>query len=252
MADITIMGATYFDTPSVVFPTNSGGTAQYNETEFHTWMGDNPLFLGKVYSLDTTLDKTTFDTWSASTTAGTIQASENGTVTKIDLEHYEYFLEWLWCIDVAQLDGATLKAMPDRSYGAFYQVAHRRPYGLANFEIENVAYGYVTALYTGSQYYIYYNTSGNRTWTTTMYGVYGANTAGTLSSTSSATPNLTPKSPAITARCNASYFATGRKAEVDAENTTIKVQGNLYRVDKDTSPLKNMWKKAYHMYMNPL
>lgn len=253
MADITIMGATYFDTPSVVFPTNSGGTAQYNETEFHTWMGDNcELIDPNVYSLDTTLDTTSFPTWTASTTAGTVKATQNGTITKIDLEHHEYILEWLWDIDIKHLDGATLKAMPDRAYGAFYQVVHQRPYGIANFEIENDAYNYCTAMFTSSQYNIYWNTSGNQTWTTTMYGVYCVNTAGTLSSTSSLTPNLTPKSPAITARCNKSYFATARKQEIDSANSTIKVVGKLYRVDRDSSPIKNMYMNAIHLYSHPL
>ena len=219
----------------------------------HDWMGRNCTLLDdSLYTATVYLKATSFPTWTASTTATAIKDSVDGKVVQVDLGNYEYILEWLWCVDDAQLAGATMKAMPDRSFGAFYQVVHRRPYGLANFETETSSYNYCTTLYTGSAYNIYYNTSGNRTWTTTMYGVYCVNTAATLSSTSSLTPNLTTKSPNITARCNASYFATDRKAEIDADNTTIKMQGNLYRVDPDTSPLKNMYMKALHLYNVPL
>lgn len=252
MSDIIIAGSTYTEVPSIIVPKSGGGTAQYNETNFHDWMGDNPEFLSTVFTQDIKLSATSFGTWTASTTAGTILASASGTVTKLDMSKYEYFLVWTWCIDIAQLSGATMKAMPDRTYGEFYQVIHQRPYGLANFETMNDAYNYCTAMFTSSQYNIYYNTSGTHTWTTTMYGVYCTNTAGTLSSTSSLTPNLTPNSPAITARCNASYFATARKTEIDVDNTTIKVVGKLYRVDRDSSPLKNMYMNAVHLYSHPL
>lgn len=253
MANITLMGADYLDVPSIILPKTGGGTAQYNETQFHTWMGDNCTLLNNnLFSQDIKLSATSFDSWTASTTAGTILAAQNGTVTKIDLENYEYYIEWTWCIDLKQLEGATMEAMPDRTYGEFYQVVHQRPYGIANFEIENDAYNYCTAMFTSSQYNIYYNTSGTHTWTTTMYGVYCTNTAGTLSSTSSSTPNLTPKSPAITARCNKSYFATARKQEIDSANSTIKVVGKLYRVDRDSSPIKNMYMNAIHLYSHPL
>ena len=253
MSDIIIAGNTYTEVPSILVPKSGGGTAQYNETQFHTWMGDNCTLLNNnLFSQDIKLSATSFDSWTASTTAGTILAAQNGTVTKIDLENYEYYLEWTWCIDLKQTDGATMKAMPDRTYGVFYQVVHQRPYGLANFETEEDTYNYCTTLFISSQYNIYYNTSGTHTWTTTMYGVYCTNTAGTVSSTSSLTPNLTPKSPAITARCNASYFATARKTEIDSAKSTIKVVGKLYRVDRDSSPIKNMYMNAVHLYSHPL
>lgn len=253
MSDIIIAGATYPQVPTIQLPKVGGGVAEYNECDLHTWMGDNCTLLNNnLFSQDIKLSATSYDSWTASTTAGTILAAQNGTVTKIDLENYEYYLEWTWCIDLKQNEGATMKAMPDRTYGVFYQVVHQRPYGLASFETEADTYNYCTAMFTSSQYYIYYNTSGSHTWTTTMYGVYCTNTAGTLSSTSSLTPNLTPKSPAITARCNSSYFATARKTEIDSANSTIKVVGKLYRVDRDSSPIKNMYMNAIHLYSHPL
>lgn len=219
----------------------------------HDWMGRNcTLVDDSLYTATVYLKNTNFPTWTASTTATVIKDSVDDKVVQVDLGNYEYILEWLWCVDDAQLAGATMKAMPDRSYGAFYQVVHRRPYGQANFASETSSYNYCTALYTSAAYNIYYNSSGNISWTTSMYGVYCVNTAATLSSTSSLTPSLTTKSPNITARCHSSYFATDRKAEIDADNTIIKMKGNLYRVDLDTSPLKNMYMAAVHLYSTPL
>ena len=142
---------------AVTFESTIG--VEYKECDLHTWMGDNPELLSTVFTQDIKLSATSFGTWTASTTAGTILASASGTVTKLDMSKYEYFLVWTWCIDIAQLSGATMKAMPDRTYGEFYQVIHQRPYGLANFETMNDAYNYCTVLLTSSQYNIYYNTT---------------------------------------------------------------------------------------------
>ena len=60
-------------------------------------------------------------------------------------------------------------------------------------------------------------------------------TAGTLSSTSSLTPTLTIKTPVLSARCSTSYFSTAQAAKVDQENTTVKMNGYLYRVRRGTS-----------------
>lgn len=251
MSDIIIAGSTYTEVPSILVPKVGGGFAEY--TEEYSWMGKHcELIDDSLLTSTTYLKDTSYADWTASTTATVIKDSVNGKVVAIDLGNYDYMIEWLWCVDDVQTAGATMKAMPDRAYGAFYQNVNRRPYGLANFETETPSYNYCTNLYTSSAYNIYYNTSGNRSWTTTLYGVYCVNTAGTLSSTSSVTPNLTTKSPNITARCNASYFATARKPEIDINNTIIKIKGNLYRVEKNTSPIHKMFMTAVHMYNVPL
>lgn len=281
MKNITLLGVDYPDVPSIRVPQTEGGYASFFDTSIttatapdvrsgkkilladgteatgtynYTWQGDNmEVLTAPFYTYTCKLKDTTYSSWTPSTTAGSILATENCPTFVADMTKYEYVIEWLWYVQMAYPNGQTYKVCTDRNYGTMYQTVMRRPYGLANFEAENWAYNYCTNDYTTSQYVIYWNSSGNKTWTTTMYGVYASSaTAGGLSSTSSDTPTITPKRPVISARCNSSYFSTTRAGEVDTENTTIKVVGNLYRIDKNTSNLHNQWARAINMYNNPL
>ena len=277
--NVTIQGADYPDVPSIVVPKTGGGSAQFDDTtdanataaeiasgktayvngqkltgtKAYTWMGDNAEFMSQFYTWSGTLNDTTYSSWTPSTTAGSILATVNCPTFKPDMTKYEYMLEWLWDVETAWPSGQTMTYCPVRNYGAMYQVVMRRPYGLQNFADENWAYNYVTNDYTASGYLIYYNSSKNLTWTTTQYGIYvSALTAAGVSSTSSNTPTITPKRPVVSARCNASYFTTTRAGQVDQTNTTIKIVGNLYRMDINTSNLHFQWAKAINMYNHPL
>ena len=278
--NVTIQGASYADVPSVILPKTGGGSAQFDDTtdanataadiangktayvngtkltgtKAYTWMGDNAeLVEADYYTWSGTLANTTYSSWTPSTTAGSILATASAKTFVADMTKYEYILEWLWDVETAWPSGQTMQYCPMRNYGAMHQVAMRRPYGLQNFADDNWAYNYVTNDYTASQYLIYYNSSKNLTWTTTMYGIYAsALTAAGVSSTSSNTPTITPKRPVVSARCNSSYFTTTRAGQVDQANTTIKIKMNLYRMDINTSNLHFMWRKAIDMYNNPL
>lgn len=279
--NITLMGADYPDVPGVVLPKTGGGDALFSDASIttatapdvragkkilladgseatgtynYTWQGDNAEVLtAPFYTFTCKLKDTTYSSWTPSTTAGSILATAKCPTFVADMVNYEYVIEWLWYVQMAYPSGQTYNACPDRLFGTMYQTVMRRPYGLANFEADNWAYNYVTNDYTSSQYDIYWNSSGTKTWTTSMYGVYAsALSAAGISSTSSNTPTITPKRPVISARCNSSYFSTTRAGEVDKDNTSIKVIGNLYRVDINTSNLHHQWKRAINMYNNPL
>lgn len=279
--NISLLGASYEDVPAVELPQTGGGTALFTDTSGTTatagdvlsgkkfiladgseetgtfvpsWMGDNVEALSvPFYTFETTLDKTTYDSWTPSTTAGSILATANCPTFVADMTKYEYIILWKWYCQAAWPEGQTKTYCMDRAYGCMAQTNMRRPYGLQNFADDNWAYNYVTNTYTTAQYYIYWNSSGNRTWTTTMYGYYasGATAAG-LSSTSSNTPTITPKRPVISAKCNSSYYTTTRAGQIDTAESTIKIVGELYRVDINTSFLHGMWRQAINMYNNPL
>lgn len=216
----------------------------------NNWMGNNIEFVEKVYDHQGTLaDNTNYDDWTASTTTKVCIASVNADTFSAQMDTYEYMLEWIWEVDIAHTEGATLTAMPDRQYGTFYQSIHRRAYGLTNFENRNEQYNYCTAYYTASNYIIYYNTSGTLTWTTNpSYGIYAVVVASTLSGTTANTTTVTIKTPTINARSNTTYFATARKTEVDSANTKFRIIGNLYRADINSSPVKLAYRKAMYLY----
>lgn len=280
-ANITVMGASYEDVPSVQLPKTGGGTALFSDTSgttaipsdvrsgkklilsdgsegtgtlIHDWMGDYVETVNApFYTFETTLDETGYPTWTPGTSATSILATVNCPTFVADMTEYEYMIEWLWYCQAAWPDGQTYTYCMDKTYGTAYQGIMRRPYGLDKFAANDWNYNYCTNLYTASMYNIYWNKSGARTWSTTCYGYYmSATTAAGLSSTTSNTPTITPKRPVISARCNSSYFTTTRAAQIDQENSTIKIVGNLYRMQKNTSPLHGMWEKAVNMYNNPL
>lgn len=231
------------------------GTAILHDTSNdYDWMGINPTFVGNVYKHKTLLKDSAFNSWTPSTTAKTnMIASSNGTVTALDLENYEYWLVWRWYADIQLNSGATKKAQVERQFGTLYTYVNYRPYGLANFETMTDTHGYVTNIFTGSSYTIYWNTSGTKTWTSNLtYGFYPANTASELSSATTLTPNLTPKSPSITVRCSSSYFATARAAEVDKDNSSITIRGDLYRVAHGSGSGGMFYRDALKMYNTPL
>lgn len=279
--NVTLQGADYPDVPSIILPKTGGGNALFADPSIITavpndvkkgkkilladgseatgtyefsWIGDGvEVLTAPFYTFETTLDKTTYSSWSPSTTAGSILATANCPTFVPDMSKYEYLIEWLWYCQAAWPDGQTKTYCMDRAYGAMYQTVMRRPYGLQNFADDNWAYNYVTNTYTGSGYYIYWNSNGNKTWTTSMYGFYVSGlSAATLSSTSSDTPTITPKRPVVSAKCNSSYFTTTRAGQIDTKDSTIKIVGNLYRMDKNTSGLHGMWAKAANMYNHPL
>lgn len=217
------------------------------------WMGDEVEHVQEFHRSKILLKDTSFPSWTPSKTASSIKATTSLSAISINLADYEYIVEWLWQMTAAYPAGQTMKVTPDRQIGAFYQSVHRRPGTLANFAAGNYTYNYVTALNTSSGYLIYYNSSGTRTFTTgNSYGIYCGSANATLSSTSSGTPNLTPKTPTISARCHDSYFSTTRAAEIDQDNTHIILVGNLYRMRVDSSAIRNMYKKVLAIYNDPL
>lgn len=59
------------------------------------------------------------------------------------------------------------------------------------------------------------------------------------------------KSLADAARCSTTYFSTANAAKVDAENSTIKIRGYLYRY-KSGGVLRNLYSLQNHLWANPI
>jgi hypothetical protein len=238
---------------SLLFPSGFVSAVQNINHGALDWMGDEVEFVSEFHRSKTMLSATDFATWTPSKTATDMQASSNLSTISINLADYEYMIEWLWQFTPAYPSGQTYKNTIDRQVGAIYQTAHRRPYGLANFEAENYAYNYVTALTTNIGYLIYWTSKAARSWTTgNSYGVYCSSTTATVSSTGADTVNLTPKTPKIVARCNDTYFTTTRADEIDKANSHIIIVGNLYRMRVGSCALRNMYGKTIDIYNHPL
>ena len=96
----------------------NGKTAYVNRNKvtgnyLWNWKGFKPEFMGQVYSLSTTLDKTNFPNWTPSSTASAIKSSSNADTFVADMTNYEYLLEWKFKCKAAYQAGTTKKAAPD-------------------------------------------------------------------------------------------------------------------------------------------
>lgn len=221
----------------------------------YDWMGEDAEFVSTILPTRTTLLKDTgFATWTPSATAKVIQASEAlATTYTADMANYEYILEWLWDIQAAYNPGATKKAQFYRAFGACHYCVTRRSNNTTSLGTNSGIYNTANSPYTSARFTRYYNTSGVLSIQFALsHTFYPTFTAPTLSDTSSTTPTITFNTPAFNAKCNSSYMSTARAAELDQNNTTIKLKGNLYRVKRETNFMRGLWITTGNLYNNPL
>lgn len=249
----------FFDVPGVQLPIIGGGTASFFDVSGVTAQAADvvsgkvivgadgqPITGSRVYNpfgddaeLIATYDMgskklsaTSFATWTPSTTAATIKATANLGTLSLDTDKYEYLTVAILESNTVYASGTTRKAAVVRQILEIAQAIYRRPSNLTNLNSGTDNYNYCTTLYT-APLMDYYNSSGTHTLTFTGgYGIYGAATAHTFSSSTSLTPTLTVKEPTYNARCSTSYFATGMAAAVDQANSTIKCKVYVHRTKR--------------------
>lgn len=201
----------------------------------YDWMGGNvECSSSSFYHSTVYAPSTTYTNWAASTTAKALVASKNMTAfTASDMEHYAYLIRWTVEANISYLSTATLEAFPIRAINLLDQQIIRRPSSLDNIQTSafNSA---ITVNPLGIGWTQYYNTSGSLTYTwAAAYGFYGALVAPAITNSTSANITVTPRVPSLYTRCSSTIFATGRKADVDIENTFYTVHAELYRMDAD-------------------
>ena len=212
------------------------------------WIGDAWEKLPNCWDETTTLKAVGFDSWTASTTAGTLRAGAAANQFSADMANYDYLIRWRFLWNAAYKSGATLVAIPVLGSSDLYQFITRRPQSLADVRAEEYTQN-TYALYYSMLYQEYYNTSGNHTanWAN-AYGITITAVAPSYSGGDNIT--VTPNYPSIGARCNNSYFATARKADIDSENSTIRLVGEVYRVRH--SALRQAYEDVVKMVNNGL
>ena len=177
------------------------------------------------------LSDTDFATWTPSTTAKAILATANvGTFTATDIADHDYYSRVRIYADIQYADGtSTAKGMFTKMVGENWYCLSRRAStnatlnsGTRNANVAESVTNYWAAQYYNSGWIAIYSSS---------YGIYPSNTAPTLSSASVASPTVTVKRPAIYARCNTTYFATGMASAVDQDASTITFVYDIYRAD---------------------
>ena len=205
------------------------GTGNYQ----WTWMGHKPEFIKNVLTEEVALEDTTYPDWTPSTTAKAIRATANADTFVADLVNYEYIIRWKISCNPIYTEGTVLKAATIRECLNTYQHIFKRPNSVTNIRDKNFNSNACVTV-CSAPLAVYYKTDGTTiTYTYSVsYGLYGALTAATFSSTTSNTPTVTVKKPTLNARCSTSYFSTAMAAAIDQENTKFKIVGDLYRIPK--------------------
>ena len=199
----------------------------------YKWYGNDLTFIQKIY--DETFDlknDTTYPSWTASTTAKSIMATKTaGTFTASNMSTTSYLIRWKCVTNVAYNTGATLVKIPIQQVVIFDQYIYRRPSNWTNLMSKTHNYNVYTNM-TALPMTKYYNAEGNVAvgWTSS-YGLYGSAPTPTFSSSSVESPTVTAKTPIWYARCSTTYFDTTRYGDIDQENTTFHIIGEVYSLD---------------------
>lgn len=252
--NITLMGASFSDVPAVDLPQTGGGMARFYDRAIpYDFLGVEPEFVKSLYSAEYALDDTDYTTWTPSTTAAAIVKSKTLSETYAgDLANYEYYLRWRFDSDIQYASGTTMKYADVRNLMELWQVLAKRPSSRANIQADNFN-GNNCSTYFTAGFTDYYDKNGTRTYTwSSSYGFYISATAATFSNSTSDTPTITIKTPAINARCSSTYFSTARAENVDQANSKIKVTGELWRVKKDSCPSRQMYEFLVGLFNDPL
>lgn len=208
----------------------------------YNWMGANVECLDDdLYNATVQLSSTTYNTWTASTTAKSLKATTSLPTFSADMANYAYLLHWVTVAHVALKETATLTAIPLLQINVFDQQIMKRPSSLANIQADNYN-GNVYVNTAGLGWMRYYNASSSLTYTwSSSYGFYGAVPTPTFASSTAATTNVTPKTPILYARCSTSYFDTGRYGDIDIDNTYWTIHGELYRMDLEDNCMRQRY-----------
>lgn len=229
--------------------TKTAGTLNFN------WMGENPEFVSRIYSMSTTLDQTSYNGWSPSTTAKSIVASSTlSTKQAVNLANYDYFFVWFCDCDVAYDNTWSPSAASCiREVSMRTQSVIRRPQS-TSVPTSTFSYNATQEAMVGIYFCNYYSSASATSITYTSYSpcYLSAITAFALSSTANDSINVTIKTPVLSARCSGTYFSTTNAAKVDQANTTIKLVCDMYRVKARSNFVTDGWGALTYIFNHPL
>ena len=217
---------------SLVTGTNQGGGGGGS----WSWMGENPTkvkdWSERVYLKNTPIPNWT---WSTSTTSGIIAASDLSPAQTLNLDSYDYIHLVKFKVAYDYGNWSPLSAPITFSFvGSLIIYGRFSSYTAISSGTPNSN----SSLLYGSAYGLTAkNGSGVDAYSSNTYGVnVSAMTSPTVSSTSTGTPSVTFKSPAINIRGNATYFSQTAFNNLDFDASYYDMVNELWRVDRGTSP----------------
>ena len=191
--------------------------------------------IGSLTTLTKKLSATDYPNWTPSTTASAILATQTlGTFTATNIATHDYWSRIRIYIDIVYPDGtSTAKGRLAMCVGENWYCITRRSSNATNLNASTKNYNLADSV-TNIFILKYYNTAWSAAYSSS-YGIYPANSAPTLSSTSSASPTVTVNSPVINAKTSATYFSSTYANSLDQDKSTIKFVTDIYRTDTSDS-----------------
>ena len=226
--NVTLLGASYPDVPSILLPQTGGGSAEFYADK-GSWEGKNLEFVQEFTPIHWTLDDTSYSTWTPSTTQQIIKNYDAYTTFVADMVNYEYAIKYFTKVTYAYLDGSEDKMKMLVSYYSFCNYLFRYP-STESYVYGDSYNGNTTSYITISGFSKYLNTNGYVRFDPGVgMGIYVATVSIPTSSSTSATPTATVRTPILYAKCNTSSFSVTNAEKIDTANTTIDVTMKLYR-----------------------
>ena len=180
-----------------------------------------------VYNL---ADDTTWNSWTASTTEGTIKAAPTNPdfeLTGID-DNFDYLFISKFYTNYVLTDNATKIKIPTSGSSFYYDLAYFYYSNYGEFNSNTPSTINLTSIGNKTPL-VYYNSSGVKTFTTNTIGIYFSSP----SVYSSGAGKIAYKLSAIKARCSTTYFDTARKSDIDASKTELVAEIDVYKIPKD-------------------
>lgn len=215
----------------------------YDMSGSMSWLGADATLVHEITPITVALKDTDFNTWTPSTTAATVVASQTLSTASqkyvatdlLEDGGYNYINVWNMKMPIVYTGTPTQKALPLFSCGLLITALFRRYSSYANLLIGNLNNN-VAAQVTLSSFLKYYGkTEGTVTYSNSAsYGFYYANVAPTISSVSAQSPTITLKTPSMSARCSDTYMSTTNAGLIDKTNTKLTITCKVYRVKQDS------------------
>lgn len=216
--------------------TQTTGTATGGGGGQYAWLGQGAEKVSTVVNRTINLkNDTSYDSWTASTTAGTILAASTHTQS-IDAQNYDYYFVAKGYVEPVYLSGTPMTYTTKRvcQYMALYVFGYpsnTSATGIQNQTMQSCSF--TTTSTTGFVQFYYNNVGNEAARSATQCGpIYMSNVLSLSASVSSVTLTI----PAFYAKCDSSRFTTDRKEQVDSANTNYYLTIDMYRV-----PRGNAW-----------
>lgn len=213
------------------------------------WMGVDTELVDMVYNQSIPLSETLFATWTPSTTAKTLKATESLPVIAIDTANYDYYIRWVYDVPIKYKSGTAMaKATALYQCGELFTGVFKRRGISSNGSVTPSATANWTVTVMNSSTLCVYHTSATAVSNINgiSYGFYLGLVAPTFSNATADNVNLTIKTPTLNCRCSTTYLSTAKCGAID-QSTPFNVTGYLYRC-KPIGMVRSVWDRNMEKY----